>query len=170
MFLNIYVEIPCAYCRTWLREWCATAAPPTTLCWTNRAVCASTAGSPSSTQLRHTVSDTHAICVQYLHREDSICVFNVAYPLVCRGVASGTVLLGGRHQWWRGCVSDWPRSSSHRSEGCTLARHGQWWYPLFIHIINVTACRYTHSDRWVPCFEWICNLSLCWSWESVSLP
>lgn len=132
-FFNVYVEIPCVYCRTWSREWCATAAPPTTLCWTTRAACASTAGSLSSTQLHHMVSDTQTGCVQYLHREDSICVFNVVHPLVYRGVAPGAVLLGGGHQWWRGCVSDWPRSSSHGSERCTLARHAQWWYPLLIY-------------------------------------
>lgn len=36
--------------------------------------------------------------VQYLHREDSIGVFNVAYLLVYRGVASGAVLPGGGHR------------------------------------------------------------------------
>lgn len=61
--------------------------------------------------------------------------FNVTYLLLCRGAASGAVLPGGRHRWWGGCVSYWPRSSSHRSEGCTLAGYGQRWYPLIIYVI-----------------------------------
>lgn len=36
--------------------------------------------------------------VQFWHTEGSVCVFNVAYLLVYRGVASGAVLSGGGHR------------------------------------------------------------------------
>lgn len=103
-------------------------------------------------------------------REDSICVSNVACLLVCRGVAPGAVLPGGGHRWWRGCVSDWPRSSTHGSGGCALARYRQWRYPLFISTIKRHINTRGQSDRWSTCLVWIINSSPCWSWVCIPAP
>lgn len=61
--LNVFLSVICL-CRTSLKTWCATAAPPTTPCWTTRAVCAPTASSPSSTPPHLMVRDSQTVCVQ----------------------------------------------------------------------------------------------------------
>lgn len=131
----IFVKHTCVCCRIWLRAWCATAAPPTTPCWTTRGVCALTAGSLSSTAPRHMVTDTHTHRAQYMPPRNLLVLlefFLMSHVILYRCAAAGPVLPGGRHLWWGCSVSYWSRSSSHRSEGCTMAEYRQWWYPLII--------------------------------------
>lgn len=108
----------------------------------------------------------------------SICVLTHLLCLVYRSVTSGAILSRGGHQWWRGCLSYWPRSPCHRWEGCTVAQYGQWWYPLITcnkyqahkiadgsHAVFMNYLLLILSDPAVS----ICALTLCSSSSKLSM-